>query len=310
MSAVISIALPVFAIIAAGAAAGWSSLMTASDSAALNKFVFRFAMPAALFGLAAGTPPPGAEDLTIALAYGIAAFIAIFGSYFLAQALFSVSQREAGAHALVATLGNAVFLGLPIALSIEGWARPFLTLMLIEGTLVIAVTSALLAPRRENGSTLARAGGYILGPARNPLVIAMAAGFVYSAFGFSFSGPAETFFDLLGRAAGPTALFSLGLFLATHQFPQLKSVAGRVSTIALVKMALLPAIALGAAMLMGLDDPNYLGALALFVFVPSAVGSFVMASQYGVYTSETAAAVSATTLLSVISVSAVLVVFG
>ena len=310
MNAVITVALPVFAIIAAGIFAGRAKLMTAGDSQALNKFVFRFAMPAALFGLTAGTPPPGAQDLTIAVSYAIAAFVALFGGYFLAQALFPVSKPEAGAHGFTSTLGNAVFLGLPIALTIDGWARPYVVLMLIEGVFVIAIGAALMAPRSNDGSLLKRLSGYFVGPMRNPLVVAMAAGFVYSALGFSFSGPAETFFSLLGRAAGPTALFSLGLFLATHQFPKLKTVAGRVGAIALVKMAVLPAIALGVALLLGLDDQAYLGALALFVFVPSGVGAFIIASQYGVYTSEAAAAVSFTTALSVLTIAGVLVVFA
>jgi malonate transporter and related proteins len=310
MNAVFSIALPVFAIIAAGLIAGRMKLMSASDSDALNKFVFRFAMPAALFGLTAGTAPPGPQDLTIALSYGAAAFTAIFGGYFLARTLFPVSKSEAGAHGFASTLGNAVFLGLPIALTVDGWARPFVTLMLIEGVFVIALGAALMAPRRDGGPRLNRIAQYFTGPARNPLVAAMAAGFIYSALGFSFSGPAETFFSIFGRAAGPTALFSLGLFLATHKFPAIKAVAGRVTAIALVKMALLPAIALSMAMMLGLNDPNYRGALALFVFVPSGVGSFIMASQYGVYKSETAAAVSLTTLLSVLTISGVLIVFG
>lgn len=310
MTAVLSIALPVFGVIAAGLVAGRMKLMTADDSAALNKFVFRFAMPAALFGLTAGTAPPGREDLTIALSYAAAAFVAMFGGYFIARTLFPVSKEEAGAHGFTSTLGNAVFLGLPIALSIDGWARPFVTLMLIEGVFVIAIGAALMAPRKSDGHPFKRFANYFSGPVKNPLVIGMAAGFVYSAIGLPFSGPAETFFSILGRAAGPVALFSLGLFLATHEFPPLKSVAGRVAAIALVKMAALPAIALSAAMLLGLSDPHYLGALALFVFVPCGVGSFIMASQYGVYKSETAAAVSFTTLLSVLTVSGVLVVFG
>lgn len=310
MNAVITVAFPVFAIIAVGLFAGRAKLMSAGDSQALNKFVFRFAMPAALFGLTAGTPPPGAQDVTIAVAYGAAASVALFGGYILAQVLFPLSKAEAGAHGFASTLGNAVFLGLPIALTIDGWARPFVVLMLIEGVFVIAIGAALMAPRNNEGSLLKRIGGYFAGPLRNPLVLAMVAGFVYSALGFSFSGPAETFFSILGRAAGPTALFSLGLFLATHQFPELKSVAGRVGAIALVKMAVLPAIALGVALGLGLDDPAYLGALALFVFVPSGVGSFIIASQYGVYQSETAAAVSFTTLLSVLTVAGVLMVFA
>jgi len=310
MNAVIVVALPVFAIIAAGFAGGRMQLMSASDAQALNKFVFRFAMPAALFGLTASTPPPGAEDLAIAAAYAIAAGVALFGGYILAQMFFPLTKPEAGAHGFASTLGNAVFLGLPIALTIEGWARPFVVLMLIEGVFVIAIGAALMAPRSESASLPAKVAGYFSGPFRNPLVLAMVAGFVYSAIGLPFSGPAETFFSLLGRAAGPTALFSLGLFLATHKFPALQAVAGRVAAIAVVKMAALPAIALGAAFALGVSDPAYLGALALFVFVPSGVGSFVIASQYGVYESETAAAVSFTTVLSLLTVSGVLIAFA
>ncbi len=310
MNAVLTVALPVFGIIAAGLLAGRLEFMSAADSAALNKFVFRFAMPAALFGLTAGTAPPGAEDAAIALSYAIAAFAVIFGAYFLSQRMFPLTKPEAGAHGFASVLGNAVFLGLPIALNIEDWARPFVTLMLIEGILIIAIGAALMAPRRDGGNMPSRIAGYFAGPLRNPLVIGMAAGFLFSALGFSLAGPVETFFSLFGRAAGPTALFSMGLFLATNQLPDMKKIGGRIAAIAMAKMIALPVIALSAAFLLGVDDPNYLGALALFVFVPSGVGSFIMASQYGIYQTETAAAVSFTTMLSVLTISGVLIAFA
>ncbi|WP_428407715.1 AEC family transporter [Hyphococcus sp.] len=310
MSLVFTVALPVFTVIAIGFLAGRMKLMNLADSDALNKFVFRFAMPCALFGLTAGASPPGEEDLAIGLAYGAGAFAAVMVGYVLSQRMFGLTKQEAGAHALSSTLGNAVFLGLPIALTMEGWARPFVSAMLIEGTVVIAVLTALIAPRKEDGHALERALSFITGPFKNPLILGMILGFLYSALGIPFDGPVRTFFDLLGRAAGPTALFSLGVFLATHQFPAFKSVAGRVSLIALTKMALLPAVALGTAALLGISDPHYWGALALFVFVPSGVGTFILASQYGVYKSETAAAVAFTMMLSVVTVSGVLVVFG
>ncbi|GJL94057.1 MAG: transporter [Hyphococcus sp.] len=307
MDAVISTALPVFGIIAAGLIAGRFGFMNLGDSQALNKFVFRFAMPAALFGLTANATPPGAADVAIALSYGVAAFVILIGGYLLTQRMFSLTKPEAGAHAFSSTLGNAVFLGLPIALSIEGWARPFIVLMLVEGIAVIAIGAALMAPRKEGGKNLL---GYFSGPARNPLVLGMVAGFLYSALGLPLTGPFETFFSLLGRAAGPTALFSMGLFLATHQFPPIAQAAGRVSSIAILKLIVLPIIALGVAYLLQVNDPAYLGALALFVFVPSGVGCFIMASQYGIYQTETAAAISVTTILSVLTISGVLIVFA
>ena len=306
MSAVIAVALPVFAIIAAGYFAARVAALGADDAQALNRFVFRLAMPVALFGLAARTNPPGAADLGIASAYAAAAFAALFGGYFLSKTFFSLSSAEAGAHGFTSTLGNAVFLGLPIAMNIDGWARPFIVLMLIEGTVVIALGAALMATKEKGAGVIQN----LTGALRNPLVIGMAAGFVYSAVGLPLTGPAATFFDYLGRAAGPTALVSLGLFLATHKFPAMGQVAGRVSLIAATKVGLLPVIALGLAYFFGVSDPNYLGALALFTFVPSGVVTFIMASQYGVYKTESAAAVLVTTLLSVLTISGVLFYFA
>lgn len=307
MNAVVSVALPVFAVIAAGFLAARLGALSAADSQTLNKFVFKLAMPVALFGLAARAAPPGsAEDAGIAIAYGAAAAVTILGAYFLSRPLFSLSPQEAGAHAFSSTLGNAVFLGLPIAMNVPGWDRPFIVLMAIEGTAVIALGAALIAPRGENKNALS----FLAGPMKNPLVIGMAAGFIYSALGLPLTGPFETFFDYLGRAAGPTALISLGVFLATHQFPKMGAVAGRIGAIILAKMALLPVIALGAAYALGVADTAYLGALALFCLVPTGVVSFVMASQFKVYETEAAAAVLAATLLSVLTISGVLWVYA
>ncbi|NNL88764.1 MAG: AEC family transporter [Marinicaulis sp.] len=308
MSAVFSVALPVFGIIAAGIFAGRFQFLTIEDSQSLNKFVFRFAMPAALFGLTAGSAPPGPEAAPFVGSYAIAAAIVLFAAYHLSKKLFALTGQEAGAHSLASVMGNAVFLGLPIALSIEGWGKPFVMLMLIEGVFVIGAGAAMLASR-DNASGGAFVG-YFVKPLKNPLVAGMALGFLYSVIGLGFSGPVETFFSLLGRAAGPTALFSLGLFLATHKFPDMKVVGGRVSFIAIGKMFALPAIALGLAAFFGVSDPHYLGALALFMFVPSGVTTFVMASQAGAGETETAAAVFATTLLSVLTISGVLIAFA
>ena len=306
MTPVLTIALPIFAIIGAGFTGARLGLMTADDSKALNKFVFQFAMPAALFGLTSTTPPPGSADAALAGAYATAAAIGIFGGYFLAKKLFNLTGPQAGAHGFTATLGNAVFLGLPIALTLDGWARPYVVLMLIEGIFVIAIGAALMTDRSSNDKSPL---SFFAGPFRNPLVLGVAAGFVYSASGIPLPIPVESFFKILGRAAGPTALFSLGVFLATHQFPKLTKVAGRVSLIASIKMIMLPIIALVMAYQLGISDPTYLGALALFVFVPAGVGTFVMASQYGVAQTEVASAVLVTTIISIFTISGVLMFF-
>ncbi len=311
MNPVISIALPVFAVIGVGAAAGRFGWMKGADAQILNAFVFRFAMPAALFSLTASTAPPGPADFAITISYAVAATVVMVASYFLSKQLFHLSNKEAGGHAFTSTLGNAVFLGLPIALSVEGWGRPFVMLMLIEGVFIIAIGMALLSQGggAPGASRLKSTAMLFAKPFGNPLVAAPVAGFIYSASGLPLPEAVASFFNLLGRAAGPTALFSLGLFLATNKFPAVGAIAGRVSGIAIAKLAVLPAIAISLAIALGVRDPHQLGALSLFTVVPSGIIAFVTASQFKTYVMEAAAAVSITTLISLVSISIVLTLF-
>lgn len=312
MSAVISIALPVFAVIATGLLAGRFRLADGADAAALNRFVFRFAMPAALFGLMSNAKGLVGADGALAFSYGAPAILIIAIAYFTGRRVFSLPKPEAGAHAFVSTIGNAVFLGLPVALAMEGWARPFVVLMLVEGIIVIGIGAALMSAEENDtaSSPLAAAGRTLARPFRNPLVIAAVAGFALATLGVSLPAPVRAFFDILGHAAGPVALFSLGLFLATHELPPLKATAGKIAAIALTKMIALPALVFALALALGVDDPHYRAALLLFTVTPSAVGAYVMSSHYGHYVREVVAAIAVTTAFAVLTITMVLVIYA
>lgn len=314
MTAVLAVALPVFAIIGAGLLAGRQEILPSGDVAALNRFVFRVAMPAGIFGVVAGAPPLGAAEAQAMAIYAIAAAAALTAGYALGRRAFGLTGPEAGAHAFASTLGNAVFLGLPIALSIEGWAQPFVALMLVEGVTVIGIGAALMDKAPDKRLT-----DYFLAPFRNPLVMATVLGLVVSTFRgvaaiagapFDLPGPLATFFLFMGRAAGPVALVSLGLFIATTPRPPLGEVGGHIGAIFAVKMALLPTIMFAGLAFTGLAATTVAGPAMLFCVVPSGVGAFVMASQYGVYARETAAAIAATTAASVLTISAVLAAYA
>ncbi len=308
MSPVLSVAVPVFAVIAVGFAAGRLKLAGPDDAAALNRFVFRFGFPAALFALMSSATGLGAKDLALALCYGVPAVVLTGAAYVLARKIFALDPQVAGAHAFASVLGNAVFLGLPIALGVEGWARPFVTLMLVEGIVVIGLGAMLMAPR--NAAATAPIVSALTLPLKSPLVASAIAGFAFALTGLTLPDPVRGVFDLLARAAGPVALFSLGLFFATRARLDLKAHGGKVAAIAAVKMAALPALAFAALKLSGLSDADYRGALALFTVTPTAAGAYVIASQYGSYIDETVSAIAATTLLSLATISGVLILFA
>lgn len=308
MSSVIAVALPVFAVIAIGFAAGRLRLAGVEDTAALNRFVFRFGFPAALFALMSSATGLGATDALLALSYGIPAVAMTGAAFFLARKIFALDSQDAGAHAFASVLGNAVFLGLPIALGVEGWARPFVTLMLVEGIVIISLGAWLMAPRGAAAKSPAIAALTL--PLKNPLVASALAGFAFALTGLTLPGAVRDILDLIARAAGPVALFSLGLFFATRARLDLKAHGGKVAMIAAVKMAALPALAFAALHVAGVRDPHYQGALALFTVTPTAAGAYVIASQYGRYVDETVSAIAATTALSLVTIAAVLIVFS
>ena len=309
MSPILTIAAPVFAIMLAGLCAGRFGGFPAADVAALNRFVFNAAMPAALFSLTASADPIAPEQVRLALAYAGAVIVAIALAYAIGRAGFSLTGPEAGAHAFASSLGNAVFLGLPIALAINGWAEHFVVLMLVEGVGVIAIAMFLIDPSAKAGIA-----ARLIGPFRNPLVAAMIAGFLVSAatrgLGLDLPQPLAAFLQLLGRAGGPAALFSLGLFFAVTPAPPLSEVGGKVGSIVLIKMIALPAMTLLGMGLLGVDDKAMRGAAMLFTLVPTGAAVFVIAGRFGVYTKEAAAAVATTTVISLFTIAGVLAFFA
>ena len=314
MSAILTVAAPLFAIIAAGVFAGRFKLMNEAHGASLNRFVFLFAMPAAVFRFTSTSTPPGADAAPMALAYFVCVAIVLLGSFLLARKALGLTVREAGTHAFGSTLGNAVFLGLPIVLTIEGWGAPYLVLMLVEGTFILSA-GAVLMTWPEGGARpnlLEIVGGAVVRMLRNPIVAGVLAGFAWSLLGLPMpiGAAPERFLFYLGSAAGPVALFSLGLTLAEPREAPLKGAGPSILSIIIAKMVILPLATILAVKYLAGGGPAEMGAVATFTTVPMGVGVYVQAAHYGVYERRTAAALIATTALSVLTISAALYAFA
>lgn len=302
-------AIPVFAIIALGFFAGRVKLIEGDHAQALNRFVFLFAMPAALFIFAATNPPPGLADLPFIGAFMAVALTVFFSSFLIARALFGLGVREAGAHAFGSTLGNAVFLGLPIVLTIEGWGAPYLLLMLCEGIVIMSLGAAFLTAPEDSRHSPAKAVLHALFRVRrNPIVVAMIFGFAVSLLRLPVPAPAEAFFQLLGRAAGPAALFALGVSLAVAARGPVAERMGRLTAITIMKLIAMPGLTWLALTLLG-SSSDRIGAAVLFTSMPTAVGVFVQTAHARIYQNTIAAAVTVTTVLSLFGVTLVLALF-
>jgi malonate transporter and related proteins len=308
MQTILNNALPFFALIFCGYAAGRLNLLTTTAAAGVNTFVFFFALPAFLFSLMSSSPITEVLNVPFIAAYVLAS-LAVFG---LAVAggrmLFDVGRGEAAIQGLAAVLPNTGYMGIPLAIAVFGREAgvPLVVGLTLDGVLLIPLGILLIESEKGQGESPFRT---VLATfpdlVRNPLIISIFAGLAASAVGFTPPTPANNFLDLLGAAAGPCALFALGATLAG------RSVAGGAAEIGYMtalKLFVHPAALLLTAAVIFDVEPLWTSAALLGASLPIAANVFIVARQYDVYVTRASGAVLVSTAVSMATVSTLLLV--
>jgi predicted permease len=200
-------------------------------------------------------------------------------------------------------------MGIPLFLTAFGpeGALPAIVGTLVSFTLFLGGTIAALEAARAVGPSF----GLIVQQVSRvlvkvPLLVAPFLGMGFSALGIPIPKAAGNFLDLLGNAAGPAALFALGLSLVAQN---LKGDAGEVAWLTLVKLVLHPCLVWVAAFHV-FDMPTlWREAAVILAALPVGALVFVVAQQYDVFVQRASTAIVASTALSVATISALLVWF-
>jgi malonate transporter and related proteins len=311
MQAVFDVVLPVFGLILVGYLAGRFKLLGPESSEALNRFVYFFALPALLFVGMARVPVAKVFNLPFLAAFlgGIAVVFVVA----LVVARFAFPGRGAARtlNGLSAVFANTGYMGIPLFLTAFGpdGTLPAVIATVTLGAIVMGVGVIMIELDLSEGGGLRKALADVArGVALNPLLIGPVAGLACSAAGLKLPTPAATFCDLLGAAAGPSALFAIGLFLATRSIKALMG--GRraveVTWLMVLKLIGQPLVTWWLAGLFGLD-PFWSDAAVILAALPTGALVFVLASQYGLYVERASAMILASTVVSVITLSAIMV---
>ena len=136
--------------------------------------------------------------------------------------------------------------------------------------------------------------------AKNPLVAAPFAGALWSALGLGWLAPLARFTDLLGGAATPVALVTIGMFLAQPRKP---GAADGLWPVVALKLVVQPAVTAAVAFWLVTMPLAWSSAAILVAALPTGTGPFMAARLYGCEAALTARATLVSTLLSVVSVS-------
>jgi predicted permease len=224
---------PIFVLAGLGALLARLPWLKPGWHAGVTELTAKFLVPSLLFVSAWRTGFPPAMSWKV-----LCAFYVPLGLLFAAARVMAKGSGEGAAAALAATYSNTVFVGVPVLVQVLG-----------QGSLqfaypVIAFHSLFCFTLYHLSDDAAASGwlGSVLNTLKNPIVAALLLGLALNVAHIGLLPPLLRVFDMLGSAALPCALLSLGASVASLK-------PGRWTATAAIVLAKLLVLPLGVALL-------------------------------------------------------------
>lgn len=304
MAEILNLALPFFGLIALGALA--SRLWSAGEAglAWINIFVIYFALPSLIFVVIAVTPFEKLVDWPFVTATAGVTVAAYLGMLAASRVLFGTSFKVAVLHGSCASYGNVGYMGLPLAVAFFGpeAAVPAALIFCFDCTIQAVLTAFLATAAHENAedahwrAAATRIARQVL---THPFIVAAVLGALASALQLNIPGAIDTLLNMLMKAAGPAALFALGVTVGLRKFA---AVGRELPLVAFIKTILQPALAFVVISQVPGLDPLWLQVAVMMAALPTASNAFIFATQYRTYVEGASTAVIVTTAISAVTV--------
>jgi len=302
LAPVVGAVLPVFGLVACGYLAGRFGLVTQASSHALNQFVYAFALPAMLFiAVYRGSLEEILSGYFLLAVVG--ATLATAAAGFALSHSGGAAPAESTMRALNASFANTGYLGIPLVTVAYGERAALPAALATVATNIISFALAIVClelfvnPRRGG---VRRA---LAGVARSPLIWPIALAVALVALAVKVPLPVERFATLLAAAAGPCALFAIGLFVS-----QLSIRAGAAASwqSSVLKLVLHPVLMALAAFWLLPIDPFWAKIAVVCASLPLGATAFVLAQRYKLLEAETSTGAVVSTAASILTVSLVM----
>ena len=279
MLSVLAISGPIFFIVLLGFVAAKAKLVRPAEARALGAFVINFALPALLFKALAQRPAAALLDSTLIGHYGGGSVLV-----FTLITLIMVRRyrpQKAATIAVGTSLSNSAFMGFPIAEELFGSdaAGMLAVYVFVENLILVPLLLVIaeLDSKREGhwSKLIYHITSRLL---RNPLILAMTGGVIFSSFHIPLAGAAARTVNLLSEASAPTALFYIGCSLAGLR---LKGLSSDIGIITFSKLILHPATVLMTFVLFPVQDADTIKAATLNAAMPMATIYPLLGQRYG-----------------------------
>jgi malonate transporter and related proteins len=309
MEAVINAALPVFALILTGYVCARRRILGTAATTSLNDFVVWLALPALLFQAMAQITWQQIDHPGFIAAFG-GGMLATFVLCFVLERRRGQRLADRSIEGLDAAYANTGFMGIPLCLATFGAAGlpAAIIATLLTACVLFAGSIVLIEMDLQQARGVWRTMGKVgLSLARNPLVVSPVLGLVWAAVGAPLPAPVLRFTTLLGGAASPCALVTIGLFLAQTGNAGKTAVVARLVGL---KLLLQPAITAVLAFWVFPMPALWSHSALLLSALPIGTGPFMLAKLYDREAAVTSRAILFSTVLSVVTISLLVAWFG
>ncbi|MES3677125.1 AEC family transporter [Halomonas elongata] len=315
------VVVPIFMVILLGYYFGKIKPDDGGSDKLINDYVLYVALPALLFLAVAQSDLADLQqwDFLWSTLFGIVSVYVIGG---VVARLAGIELPGSSILSMGASYGTTGYMGVPILLSVYGSqaALPAAIATIIHN---IPAIMAVIISWDVFGK---KAGGEGVFPVQsalralrvtltNPLTVSVLAGLAFVVFGVNVPGFLDSFASFLGAAAGPTALFALGLGLSRLDVKEhVNSKAIKVVVpMVVLKTAVQPIITFLVAVYffgMGDGDELWLAAAVVMAAQPIGAGVYVFAKKYGYKPDTISLAIIVSLLVSLVTIPVVLGLFG
>jgi malonate transporter and related proteins len=303
---VLGAVLPVFGLVACGYLAGRFRIVTQASSHALNQFVYAFALPAMLF---VAVYRGSLEEILsgyFLLAVIAATLATAVAGFFLSHAS-GASPAESTMRALNASFANTGYLGIPLVTVAYGERAALPAALATVATNIVSFALAIVCLELFVNPHPGGVRRALAGVARSPLIWPIALAVLLVSLEAKVPLPVERFATLLAAAAGPCALFAIGLFVSQLSI-RAGAAASRQSTV--LKLVLHPLLMAALAFWVLPVDPFWAKIAVVCAALPLGATAFVLAQRYKLLEAETSTGAVISTAASVITVSLVMGLFA
>lgn len=268
-----NVVLPLFLMMALGYMLRQIHLFTQQSLKECNNLVFRVFLPIMLFMNVYQTDLSGVWNPRL-MAFAVLSILVLYALTFGAVLLLEKDNRRRGVLIQGIYRSNFVLFGLPVTTALFGESSAGVASILIAVVVPIYNVLAVVTLELFRGGKI-HLKKALKGIATNPLILSALLGLLCLILRVSLPTFLEKTLTDLSRVATPLALVVLG---GSFQFSRIRGNSRQIFIGTVGRLVVLPALGLGAGILMGFRGPELSALLAMFAS-PAAVSSFTMAQQ-------------------------------